>query len=212
MMINQIKHEYSNFSLDISNLMLKDNSIIGLIGENGAGKTTLMNILSGMQIANTEMQLGNYKFENILFIPSDLDPYDYMTVLEFITIVINYSNSIISPQSIIEKLELNEKKDTLISELSQGMKKKLTLINLFLNSYNLIILDEPFNSVDIKYIYQIKKIIIDLKKESIILISSHILDTLADICDEFIYLEDGKVKKTFSNNKNFSTLERELFE
>ncbi|NKZ29237.1 ABC transporter ATP-binding protein [Facklamia miroungae] len=192
--------------------MLNSNTIIGLIGENGAGKTTLMNILSGMNTANQNLQIDDHNLENILYIPSDVEPYEFMTVMEFITIVIKYSDSSISPQIIIDKLELNEKENTLISELSQGMKKKLTLINLFLNNYSLIILDEPFKSVDIKFIYQMKKIILGLKEDSIILISSHILDTLEDICDEFIYLEKGKIKKMFKNDQNHKSLESELFD
>lgn len=53
----------------------------------------------------------------------------------------------------------------MVNSLSQGMKKKLTLINVFLYDYSLVILDEPFNSVDVKYIYQLKKMLIELKKE-----------------------------------------------
>ncbi|MGX7108887.1 ATP-binding cassette domain-containing protein [Facklamia miroungae] len=212
MFIKKLRHEYPNFKLEIDDLMLNSNTIIGLIGENGAGKTTLMNILSGMNTANQNLQIDDHNLENILYIPSDVEPYEFMTVMEFITIVIKYSDSSISPQIIIDKLELNEKENTLISELSQGMKKKLTLINLFLNNYSLIILDEPFKSVDIKFIYQMKKIILGLKEDSIILISSHILDTLEDICDEFIYLEKGKIKKMFKNDQNHKSLESELFD
>lgn len=212
MKINKIIHSYSSFTLDVENLFLKDYSIIGLIGENGAGKTTLMNILSGMLIANEVMDFEDYDFNNTLFIPSDLEPYSYMTVIEFVNIILKYSKSNLSSDTILKKLELEEKKNVLIEDLSQGMKKKLTLINLFVNEYRLIILDEPFNSVDIKYIYQIKTLLADLKKKSTIIISSHILDTLNDICDEFWYLEKGKIKKVFNNDKNIDTLERELFE
>ena len=81
-----------------------------------------------------------------------------------------------------------------------------------LYDYSLVILDEPFNSVDVKYIYQLKKMLIELKKRTTILISSHILDTLNDICDNFVYLKNGEVIKTFSNNHDITVLERELFD
>lgn len=210
--INKIVHEYPNFKLNISTLNIKENNIIGLIGENGAGKTTFMDLLSGLKKANVSFEVSDLDSNSILYIPSDLEPFDYMTVIEFIDIIRKYSKVSKTNLDILKELNLEEKRNVLISELSQGMRKKLSLINVFLHDYKLIVLDEPFNSVDIKYIYQLKKLLSELKKKSIIIVSSHILDTLSDLCDEFIYLEDGKVKKRFKNSGEVDLLERELFE
>ncbi|EJN94626.1 ATP-binding cassette domain-containing protein [Streptococcus ratti] len=210
--INKIVHEYPNFKLNISTLNIKENNIIGLIGENGAGKTTFMDLLSGLKKANVSFEVTDLDSNSILYIPSDLEPFDYMTVIEFIDIIRKYSKVSKTNLDILKELNLEEKRNVLISELSQGMRKKLSLINVFLHDYKLIVLDEPFNSVDIKYIYQLKKLLSELKKKSIIIVSSHILDTLSDLCDEFIYLEDGKVKKRFKNSGEVDLLERELFE
>lgn len=210
--INKIVHEYPNFKLNISTLNIKGNNIIGLIGENGAGKTTFMDLLSGHKKANVSFEVSDLDSNSILYIPSDLEPFDYMTVIEFIDIIRKYSKVSKTNLDILKELNLEEKRNVLISELSQGMRKKLSLINVFLHDYKLIVLDEPFNSVDIKYIYQLKKLLSELKKKSIIIVSSHILDTLSDLCDEFIYLEDGKVKKRFKNSGEVDLLERELFE
>lgn len=212
MYIKRITHKYSSFCLDISDIEIKSNRIIGLIGENGAGKTTFMNVLTEIEQANGVFDVIDYDNSNILYIPSDLEPYDYMTVNEFVEVIRKYSKTQQSNIQILELLELQDKKDTLISELSQGMKKKLSLINIFIYDYKLIILDEPFNSVDVKYIYQLKKLLMVLKEKATILISSHILDTLNDICDEFIYLQDGKVYKKFENSGDIHSLERELFD
>lgn len=212
MKINKIVHEYPNFKLNISTLNIKENNIIGLIGENGAGKTTFMDLLSGLKKANVSFEVTDLDSNSILYIPSDLEPFDYMTVIEFIDIIRKYSKVSKTNLDILKELNLEEKRNVLISELSQGMRKKLSLINVFLHDYKLIVLDEPFNSVDIKYIYQLKKLLSELKKKSIIIVSSHILDTLSDLCDEFIYLEDGKVKKRFKNSGEVDLLERELFE
>ena len=73
-------------------------------------------------------------------------------------------------------------------------------------------MDEPFNSIDLKYSYEIKKLILQLKKNSTVLISSHILDSLVDICDEFVLLKNGSVKKVFTNSKDKKQLEDEIFE
>lgn len=212
MYINRIAHNYSKFQLDILDFEVGNNKIIGLIGENGAGKTTLMNVLTGLEKANEEFDVSDYDNNNILYIPSNLEPFDYMTVYEFTEVIRKYSKTQKSNSEILDSLELTAQTNTLVSELSQGMKKKLSLINIFLYDYKLIILDEPFNSVDIKYIYQLKKTISNLKQKSTILISSHILDTLSDICDEFVYLKNGKIQKKFLNNRDVHSLERELFD
>lgn len=212
MFIRKINHKYKNFELDIENLEIENNKIIGLIGENGAGKTTLMDILSGMIKANAGFDVQDYNENDILYIPSQVSPYYFLTVTEFCKIVSEYSNSNKSSGEIINTLGLTEKKDTLISDLSEGMKKKLTLINILTGDYSLIIMDEPFNSIDLKYSYEIKKLILQLKENSTILISSHILDSLIDICDEFVLLKNGNVKKVFANSKDKKQLEDEIFE
>ncbi len=212
MFIRKINHKYKNFELDIENLGIENNKIIGLIGENGAGKTTLMDILSRMIKANTSFNVQDYNENDILYIPSQVSPYYFLTVSEFCKIVSEYSNSTKSSEEIINTLGLTDKKDTLISDLSEGMKKKLTLINILTGDYSLIIMDEPFNSIDLKYSYEIKKLILQLKENSTILISSHILDSLIDICDEFVLLKNGKVKKVFANSKDKKQLEDEIFE
>ncbi|MDU7559741.1 MAG: ABC transporter ATP-binding protein [Finegoldia magna] len=212
MIIRRINHKYKNFELDIENLEIENNKIIGLIGENGAGKTTLMDILSKMIKANASFDVQDYNENDILYIPSQESPYYFLTVSEFCKIVNEYSSSSKTSENLIVELGLEDKKDTLISELSEGMKKKLTLINILTGDYSLIIMDEPFNSIDLKYSYEIKKLILQLKENSTILISSHILDSLVDICDEFVLLKNGKVKKVFANSKDKKQLEDEIFE
>lgn len=212
MEINKIVHEYGNFTLNIENISIDDNKVFGLIGENGAGKTTLMDILSQMVIANNTFDVEDYHEDDILYIPSDMTPYNFLKVDEFCDIVISYSNSSRTTDEVVKELGLEDKKDVLISKLSQGMKKKLTLINLLLEDYSLVVLDEPFNSVDLQYSYEIKDIIMKLKETSTVLISSHIVDSLIDICDEFIFLKDGSVHKVFENTGNKKELEAELFD
>lgn len=211
MYIQRIQHSYSNFFLDINNLSINNNEIIGLVGENGSGKTTLMNILSGIMAPNENIEMDSFDSKKILYIPSHLEAYDFLTVIDFIELVLKYSNSQESSVKIIEKMGVSDKKNELIANLSQGMQKKLTFVNLFIDTYDFIILDEPFNSVDVKYIAQMKNMLKEKKVESTILISSHILDTLSDMCDSFIYLENGKVKKTFINDHDIKRLESEFY-
>lgn len=212
MIIKNIEHVYEKFDLNIENVELMQNSIIGLVGKNGAGKTTLMEILSGFKKANKICEVEGLDETNLLFIPSDLDIYEYLTVQEFLKFVVKYSDAKVTVIELLKRLNIANKSDTLIEELSQGMKKKLTLVPLFIKEYTMIILDEPFNSIDLEYIYSLKQYIISLREKAIVLISSHILDTLADICDSILLIEDGKVKKHITNCKNITKLEREIFD
>lgn len=211
MKINCIKHSYENFNLDIENISLNKGKIIGLIGENGSGKSTLMSILSGYLKASTIRNVDGIDINEILYIPSELQLYDYLTVEEFIFFIVKYSNTKMTIEEILDKLELKSKRSLLIEELSEGMRKKLSLVSIFTRKYELIILDEPFNSIDLNYIYKLKQYILSMKKDSIILISSHILDTLSDICDEFLLIDNGKIRKQIVNDKNIKSLESEIF-
>ena len=212
MYINQIAHAYSNFRLQINDLELPEGEIIGLLGENGAGKTTLMNMLSGYYEANQTFDVENFDVDNILYIPSDLEPYPFLTVSEFVTLIINHTGGIKTVEQVISELNLKGKEDTRIEELSQGMRKKLSLINLFIRDIGLLILDEPFNSIDVTYITQLKSILRAFKGKTTILISSHILDTLNDLCDSFVLLKNGKVDKIFANTGSIRELEEQFYD
>lgn len=212
MYINQIAHAYSNFRLQITDLKLPEGEIIGLLGENGAGKTTLMNMLSGYYEANQTFDVEDFDVDNILYIPSDLEPYPFLTVSEFVTLIINHTGGIKTAKQLISELNLKGKEDTRIEELSQGMRKKLSLISLFIRDIGLLILDEPFNSIDVTYITQLKSILKTFKGKTTILISSHILDTLNDLCDSFILLKNGEVAKTFANTGSIRELEEQLYD
>lgn len=212
MYIKQIAHAYSNFRLQITDLKLPEGEIIGLLGENGAGKTTLMNMLSGYYEANQTFDVEDFDVDNILYIPSDLEPYPFLTVSEFVTLIINHTGGIKTAKQLISELNLKGKEDTRIEELSQGMRKKLSLISLFIRDIGLLILDEPFNSIDVTYITQLKSILKTFKGKTTILISSHILDTLNDLCDSFILLKNGEVSKTFANTGSIRELEEQLYD
>jgi len=212
MIIKKIEHSYGEFKLCISDLNFKKNTIIGLVGKNGAGKTTLMEILSGFRKSNIIYEVDRINVKDLLFIPSDLSVYNYLTVEEFLKFVIKYSETKKTVEQLLNILDLTAKAKVVVEELSQGMKKKLSLVPLFIKKYELIILDEPFNSIDLEYIYSLKKNIKQFKKHSTVIISSHILDTLADICDSLVLIENGKIKKHIENSQSVEKLEREIFD
>jgi len=210
--IIQMKHEYEKFTLDISDITLRENKIIGLVGNNGAGKSTLMLLLSGYMEANWQMRCSeDYNVDELVFIPSTLKLYDYLSVEEFLRLAVSQAERDITVEALLEKLRLVNQRHTRISDLSQGMRKKLTLVNMFTKEYKLLILDEPFNSIDMQYVHELKEALREISRTATILVSSHILDTLSNLCDEFIYIKDGVIEKHFVNDDK-AALERELFE
>lgn len=172
----------------------------------------MMEILSGFRKSNISYEVYGINVKDLLFIPSDLSVYNYLTVEEFLKFVIKYSETKKTVEQLLNILDLTAKAKVIIEELSQGMKKKLSLVPLFIKKYDLIILDEPFNSIDLEYIYSLKKNIKQFKKHSTVIISSHILDTLADICDSLVLIENGKIKKHIENSQSVEKLEREIFD
>lgn len=209
MILKKLSHSFENFSIYVENISFDKGKIYALIGKNGAGKTTLMNsITNNLNLnGNIEMDIDENK---ILYISTELKAYEFLTVKEFINLLLKYNNTNSNYNYVIEKLNLKNKENELIANLSQGMSKKIALSPIFIRIFDFLILDEPFNSIDINYIFELKTYLKQISKDCTILISSHILDTLSDICDEFIIMKDGKIVKIL--DKSTEKLESEILE
>ncbi|MBF1300201.1 MAG: ABC transporter ATP-binding protein [Parvimonas sp.] len=209
MILKKISHSFENFSIYVENISFDKGKIYALIGKNGAGKTTLMNaITNNLNLnGNIEMDIDENK---ILYIPTELKAYEFLTVKEFINLLLKYNDTNSNYNYVIEKLNLKNKENELIANLSQGMSKKIALSPIFIRNFDFLILDEPFNSIDINYIFELKTYLKEISKDCSILISSHILDTLSDICDEFFIMKDGKIVKIL--DKSTEKLESEILE
>ena len=101
--------------------------------------------------------------------------------------------------------------DTIIDDYLSGMKKKLALMGILKQDKPIMILDEPFNGLDIEACRVVRQILLKLKdRAKTIIITSHIIETLTNLCDYIYFLEEGKIK--FSKDKgSFKEFERELF-
>lgn len=209
MILKKLSHSFENFSIYVENINFDKGKIYALIGKNGAGKTTLMNaITKNLNLnGNIEMDIDEDK---ILYIPTELNAYEFLTVKEFINLLLKHNDTNSNYDYVIEKLNLKNKENELIANLSQGMSKKIALSPIFIRNFDFLILDEPFNSIDINYIFELKIYLKEISKDCAILISSHILDTLSDICDEFFIIKDGKIVKIL--DKSTENLESEILE
>ncbi len=175
------------------------NNVLGVLGKNGAGKTTLFNTLFGALNFTREILWEGKKLdrENIAYLETTNCFYPYITGKEYL----NYFTADISAvenYNSLFNLPLSEFVDT----YSTGMKKKLALIGVLLLDKPINILDEPFNGMDFEGVHALYDVIKDMKsKNKIIIISSHIIETLFHTCDNIAFLQDGTVGKIIGKNE-----------
>lgn len=193
------------------NLAIQKGTVHGLVGLNGSGKTTLFNTLYGL----LKYEKGKILFDNKPLITNDIAYletqnyfYSFLTGGEYLEIFKTQNPSFdIRSWNYLFQLPLNQ----FIDEYSTGMKKKLVFIAILSLDKPILLLDEPFNGLDMESNQQLKLIIRQLReKGKTILITSHIMESLTSICDEISYLKDGKIEFTAPKNE-FEGLENRIF-
>jgi len=205
-----VEYQQNKPVLEHLNLQLGEHKIHGLVGLNGSGKTTLLNTIYGLlkpvsgeikidEHPINKKQIGYLEAENYFY--SNINGEEYLSLFQ------NKNFDIKSWNQIFE-LPLQ----TLIENYSTGMKRKLALLGVLKLDKSILILDEPFNSLDMETSKVLQIIIMRLKeKGKTILITSHILESLTNICDEIHFLEKGQIK--FSRMKdNFAGLDKDIFD
>lgn len=192
------------------NLFLEEGLIHGVVGLNGAGKTTLLNALFGLIKPDEGTILyGNQKINKklVAYLVTENFFYSNITGREYLNLFKNNEFDAEKWNSLF-LLPL----DDIIDGYSSGMKKKLALLGILKQDKPLIILDEPFNGLDLESCRIIRMILLRLKeKNKTIIVTSHIIETLTNLCDYLHYLENGVIK--YSKDKSgFKDFEREVFE
>ena len=205
--INNLSVNYhKDVVLNELNMDFLPGEIHGILGMNGAGKTTPFNSICGIKSIDSGTCHYNGKWissDDISFMQTSTYFYPYMQGIEYLQLL-GGSNPDFDPHhwNKIFELPLNQ----LIENYSTGMKKKLVFIGVLAQNKPVIILDEPFNGVDIESNEKIIQILEYLRKKgAIILLSSHIIHTLTDCCDKVSYLKNGQFSKTYTK-EDFSDL------
>ena len=193
------------------NLSIPSSSIHGLVGLNGSGKTTLLNTIYGLK----EKQAGSIVYSSapipknkIAYLESSNYFYPYITGKEYLRLFqTQNANFNIEQWNDLFELPLNK----LVEDYSTGMKKKLAFMGVICLNREILILDEPFNGVDLETVQKIKLLLVKLKEQNItIIITSHILESLLSICDLLSNLNQGIIQFT-KEKKDFGSVEKEIF-
>ena len=192
----------------------KDNKIYGLIGRNGAGKTTFFNSLNeDIEINSGSFTLDGEKLNcnDIGYVLSTPIVPEFLTAKEFLTFFLETHKDTIKDIKDLDyyfdlvSLDKSDQ-DKLLKDYSHGMKNKIQLLINVISNTKVILLDEPLVSLDVLAQENIKKLLKSLKKDHIIIFSTHILEIALDICDDIILLKDmhfEEIKKSNLGTKKY---------
>ena len=200
--------------LDDVNFTFENGKIYGLLGRNGAGKTTFFNALNkDIYVDNGRFYLetiyGKEKLESkdIGYVISTPVVPEFLTGREFLQFFLDINKDKIKDLKDIDyyfDLVHLDKKDqnVLLKEYSHGMKNKMQILINIITNPNVILLDEPLTSLDIVVQEEMKELFKELKKDHIIIFSTHILELATDLCDEIVILHNKKLELIEKKNLN----------
>lgn len=206
--VKNFTKKYGNF-LAVENISftVKDGEIVGLLGPNGAGKSTTMNAITGY-IEQTEGEIIVNGYDTIKkakkakreigYMPEGVPLYDDLSIKEFVTYMaelrkVNRKERKQKVEDIIKKVGLLDMKNKLIKNLSRGQKQRVSLAGALIGNPKILILDEPTVGLDPKQITEIRSLIKDLGKNHTVILSSHILSEVSQICDRVVIINNGKL-------------------
>ena len=197
---------YGNYTaIDSINFTCKRGEIVGFLGPNGAGKTTTMRILTGyMPPTSGAAYIAGYHTLNdsvsarqrLGYLPETVPLYPEMSVegyLAFIGRMRRVDRLWERVDDVLETVDLLDRAESLISSLSKGMRQRVGLAQAMLHDPDVLILDEPTIGLDPRQVVDIRRTIKELGKRHTILLSTHILSEVEQLCDRVIMVFNGKI-------------------
>ncbi|MGN0483056.1 MAG: ABC transporter ATP-binding protein [Lachnospiraceae bacterium] len=205
--IQNLTKKYGTFlAVDHLNLHIGKGEIFGFVGPNGAGKTTTMRMICGL-LAPTE---GNVLIEGIDagadldarkrkigYVPDFFGVYDNLKVMEYMEFYgtmygMTAKEVDAVSEGLLELVNLSDKKEEFVDHLSRGMKQRLCVARALIHNPNLLVLDEPNSGLDPRARFEMKEVLKNLSAMGkTIMISSHILPELAEMCTNIGIMEHG---------------------
>ena len=206
--VKNVTKKYGDFvALNNVSFKVNDGEILGFLGPNGAGKTTTMNIITGYA-APTEGTVVVNGFDvltdeekvkaQIGYMPENVPVYENLKVREFISFVaelrkVEKAKRKEEVKKVIKDTGLEDVSGKLIRNLSRGYRQRVALAAALVGSPKVLVLDEPTVGLDPKQITDIRALIKGLAKEHTVILSSHILSEVAQICSRVVIIYNGEI-------------------
>ncbi|TWU51374.1 ABC transporter ATP-binding protein [Rubripirellula reticaptiva] len=211
--VHDLRKLYDDYlAVDGVSFSLHPGQICGLVGPNGAGKTTTMRCLAGLiratagsieiaggRICDSSTQRDSIALKRQLaYVPDDPPLFDDLTVqqhLDFIGRIYGVTDHLAKANSLLSQFDLQNKRDAGATTLSRGMRQKLAVACAYLYDPSVLLLDEPLTGLDPPGIRTLLQSIRDRAASgATIIISSHLLAMIEDVCTHLLVMQNGKAK------------------
>lgn len=204
---NLVKTYGKNTVVDHLDFHIKKGQICGFLGPNGAGKSTTMNMITGyIAMTEGEVKINGYDIfdepeeakKSIGYLPElppvymDMTPYEYLRFVAELKGIERVKRKAMV-EDVMEMTKISHMRNRLIKNLSKGYRQRVGLAQALIGYPEVLILDEPTVGLDPKQILQMRQLIKELGKNHTIILSSHILSEISEVCDHVMILSNGKL-------------------
>jgi ABC-2 type transport system ATP-binding protein len=202
---NLTKRYGGMLAVDHLSFQAKAGEVVGLLGPNGAGKTTTMRMLTGFMppTEGTARIAGHDVFRDSLearrrvgYLPERVPIYPDMTVRGYLTFWAELRGAKqpkAQVNAVLEQVHLRDRQNTLIRNLSKGMRQRLGLAQALVHDPPVIILDEPTIGIDPQQVIEVRDMVRSLGQKHTVLFSTHILSEAEQVCDRVIIIDRGRM-------------------
>jgi ABC-2 type transport system ATP-binding protein len=211
--VQHLTKRYGSFTaVDDISFAARPGEVLGFLGPNGAGKTTTMRILTGyMPPTSGQAKVAGWDvFEDSIearrhtgYLPETVPLYPDMTArgyLDFVADLRRLPHRREKVRAALERVGLEERADSLIRNLSKGMRQRLGLAQAIIHSPDVLILDEPTIGLDPHQVIEVRQLVRELGRHHTVMFSTHILSEAEQVCDRVLIMYGGRIVETCRAN------------
>lgn len=206
--VKNVTKKYGDFyAVRNLNFEVKEGEIVGFLGRNGAGKSTTMNMITGfIEPTSGQIIVGGFDIDKnprkvkrqIGYMPEGTPLYSDLTVKEFVSYMadlkmIPRKEKKAAVEKAIKNTGLDKVQDNLTKILSRGYKQRVSMAGAIVGDPKILILDEPTVGLDPKQVIEIRELIKSFRKDHTVILSSHILSEISQICQKVVIIDKGEI-------------------